>query len=210
MQHITRSPLDCSVEHLILKRYPYYLLLPIMLYIINEKLLSISILILLSIFFRSPPRSPKLFKIGTLYSPADGNIMSIRKVKGFNIVCIFLSIFDVHVQYAPANCQVVDQRYKPGEFNLAWILEKSDFNERLETDLLIEDTKEVVTLVQIAGQLAQRIDSFVKKGDKMRVGCKFGMIHFSSRVDIYIPDTYQLKVALGQNVIAAKSELAVK
>jgi phosphatidylserine decarboxylase len=198
-----------SWDHLLLRLYPRYLLLPIMLYKINQKTLALCITIFLFAFFRSPDRTPQLKGEGNvIHSPADGLVMKMDKdLNGNHVVCIYLSIADVHVQYSPADCTILAQRYKKGQFNIAYIMEKSQYNERLETDLLLENGDKLI-VVQIAGQIAQRIVSFVKPGDVLSTGCRLGMIQFGSRVDIHIPKKYVLTVKEGDRVVAAQSPVA--
>jgi phosphatidylserine decarboxylase len=199
-------------DHLIVTHWPHYLALPLFLLYINEKLLSICILSFFLFFFRSPDRRPMLHAGTTrnnLYSPADGTVMNVRQEKNRNIIEIFLSVADVHIQYAPAAATVSHQRYKKGKFNAAYIMEKSKYNERLETDFIVTENKAVVTVVQIAGQLAQRIESWIKKGDTVLPGCKIGIIKFGSRVDISFPrDIYgTVAVQKGQHVTGGRTLL---
>lgn len=195
-------------DHLVLKRWPHYLVLPVLLYCIKEKWLSGSVLLFFMFFFRSPDRITVNREPGALYSPADGLIMNIDSENENHVVRIYLSIADVHVQYAPTAAVVKEQRYKKGEFNVAYLMEKSIFNERLETNFQTMDTDCTVKVVQIAGQIAQRIESFVKKGDLLDAGCKIGIIKFGSRVDMYFPKSkYNIVAHVGEHVVGGESLL---
>lgn len=137
-------------------------------------------------FYRLPKRQKPKCDETTITSPCDGKITRISKTNdNMYKISIYLSIFDVHVQWYPVDGVVRNIIYKKGEFNLAHILEKSDFNEKMST--IIQNKYGVVRIDQIAGQVARRIvnwsisNTYVKKGHLM------GMIKLSSRVDIFIP-----------------------
>jgi len=197
--------------HLLLSTYPCYLFLPIVLWWSNRRRLSIAIFVALFLFFRNPDRLSSFASIPetTLTSPADGRVMRVSRDGDRWRIAIFLSIMDVHVQYAPADGRVIDQRYKQGEFHPAYILEKSNYNERMETDLKLHDGS-IVTIVQIAGQLANRIDSFVSVGCPVTRGCRLGLIKFGSRVDLLVPKSaFSPQVVEGERVVAGRSVLFV-
>lgn len=162
------------------------------------------------VFFRNPdrlfPANPKF-----LTSPADGVVLDVSTDARRIRLSIFLSVFDVHVQYAPCDGQVIAQRYKRGQFNPAYIAKKSAYNERLETDILTKHG-DVITVVQIAGQFANRIDTFVGKGLQVSRGCRLGLIKFGSRVDLIVPnDKYTLakNISPGSRVIGGETVLFV-
>lgn len=165
----------------------------------------IVILFLLMFFYRQPFRDSSLIASEYILSPSDGVILSIEKSDVYHIK-IFLSIFDVHVQWYPVNGYVKHVAYKPGQFNIAYILEKSDYNEKSVTT--IEHCHGIVEVSQIAGQLARRIvnktkpDTFVRRGDLM------GMIKLSSRVDIKLPLNSQLLVQPNDRVYGNITKLA--
>jgi phosphatidylserine decarboxylase len=149
-------------------------------------LLCVVILISLGYFYRLPKRLKPNFNDTIVTAPCDGRVSEISETNdGFYKICIVLNIFDVHIQWFPVDGVVKNLIYKKGSFNLAHILEKSNYNERLST--IIQSEYGVVRLDQIAGQVARRIvnwsisNSFVKRGNLM------GMIKLSSRVDIYLP-----------------------
>lgn len=182
--------------HLLMSKYTRYLLLPLMLWVFDRKI-ALLCTVSLFIFFRSPDR--RVFHTkeeDSIVSPADGIVLNVSRDSNNVVVSIFLSVFDVHVQYAPINGTIVKQRYVKGRFHPAYILEKSDYNERMYTDLMTSDGH-IVSVVQIAGQVANRIESFVKPGDVVSKGCRLGIIKFGSRVDIKVPsDIYVLNGTL--------------
>lgn len=195
--------------HLLFTVYPWYLLLPLMLWKLSESV-SIACFLLFAVFFRNPTRRPFLNDDINILSPADGTVLQVFDDKqGHWVIAIFLSILDVHVQYAPTNGKIISQHYTKGRFNPAYMMEKSQYNERLQTDILRPDG-DVISVVQIAGQLAQRIDSFVKIGDNVSKGCRLGMIKFSSRVDLIVPQrSYELMLGIkaGDHVSAGITPL---
>jgi phosphatidylserine decarboxylase len=65
-----------------------------------------------------------------------------------------------------------------------------------------------IGVVQIAGLVARRIVSFVKIGDSLSTGERFGLIRFGSRLDIFVPLSAQVLVGLGQTAVAGETVLA--
>ena len=145
-------------------------------------------------FHRLPKRKKPDFDDTIITSPTDGTLLDVSVTEDdmYKIV-IYLSVFDVHVQWFPVDGVVRNIIYKPGSFNMAHLLEKSQYNERMST--IIESAHGIVRIDQIAGQVARRIvnwtisNSYVKRGNLM------GMIKLSSRVDVYLPvDSVELFV----------------
>jgi phosphatidylserine decarboxylase len=163
-------------------------------------------------FFRDPERSIPM-EPGLLLSPADGKIVAVNPLQNDpsqpsgTLVSIFLSVFDVHVNRTPIAGTVVDVRYQPGTFLPAFRAGASDLNEQNIVTLQAAGTR--VITKQIAGILARRIVCFVKAGDKLSIGQRFGLIRFGSRVDILIPPEFALRARLGQRVRGGESVLAI-
>ena len=162
-------------------------------------------------FFRDPervsPASP-----GLLLAPADGTIVAVTPLQQHpvqlagTLVSIFLSVFDVHINRAPLSGRVVEVRYQPGKFLPAFRADASDLNE--QNSLILQAGETRVLVKQIAGILARRIVCRVKAGDNLRLGERFGLIRFGSRVDIIIPPEYAVYVCPGQRVRGGESVLA--
>lgn len=159
--------------------------------------LCILLLIILSIFYRLPKRLKLRYNDSIITSPTDGTILKISETEdGFYKITVYLSIYDVHIQWYPVDGIIKNVLYKKGTFNLAHILEKSDYNERMST--IIQNKYGVIRIDQIAGQLARRIvnwsisNSYVKRGNLM------GMIKLSSRVDIYLQKN-KVKLSVKEN-----------
>jgi phosphatidylserine decarboxylase len=152
-------------------------------------------------FFRDPERrSPE--GEGLVLSPADGKIVGIWPSQGKGSgtkISIFLSPLDVHVNRAPIGGRVEEVQYQKGRFLAAYKDQASEANER--NILRITDAKgRVLRMVQIAGVLARRIVCYARKGDFLQQGQRLGMIMFGSRVDLFLPEACQIKVADGQRV----------
>ena len=167
-------------------------------------------------FFRDPERS--IIEDETyLVSPADGRISAIQEINGpvelgldktkFTRVSIFMNVFDCHVNRAPSNGEIQDIFYKPGKFLNASLDKASEENERNYFKIKDNKTDNPIIVVQIAGLIARRIVTQVKKTQKVSQGQRLGMIRFGSRVDIYYSQRKTM-VKIGQNVIAGESLIA--
>ena len=167
-------------------------------------------------FFRDPERvTPKID--GAVVSPADGKVQMIAKVKGprelnmqneeYTRISIFMSVFNVHVNRAPADGVITKTSYIKGKFFNATLDKASSDNER---QLLAMETASGhnIAVVQIAGLVARRILCFAKKGSIYKAGERFGLIRFGSRLDVYLPLGIEPQVCVGQTMIAGESILA--
>jgi phosphatidylserine decarboxylase len=123
----------------------------------------------------------------TVKSPAYGTVMDVRTTQSGDLfVAIFLSPLDIHHQYAPVSGVVTSKVHDDtGKFELAYELNKSSENEKVITT--IENNIGTFKVLQIAGMFVRRISNPLKVGDTLRCGDPMGMIHFGSRVDIFIP-----------------------
>jgi len=163
-------------------------------------------------FFRDPERSIPTDP-GLLLSPADGKIVTVNLLQNHPaqpsgmLISIFLSVFDVHINRAPIAGTVVDVCYQPGKFLPAFRATASDLNEQNIVTLQAAGAR--VVTKQIAGILARRIVCYVKPGDTLSTGQRFGLIRFGSRVDILIPPKFTVCAHPGQRVRGGESILAV-
>jgi phosphatidylserine decarboxylase len=167
-------------------------------------------------FFRDPPRVTPL-RDGLIIAPGDGRISAIERVRppaelGFGDeprlrISIFLSIFDVHIQRAPIAGRVARSIYVPGTFLNAALDKASEENERRAVVIAMPDGTEIA-VVQIAGLIARRIVTFVREGDAVGIGDRYGLIRFGSRVDTYLPPGRGALVAVGQRAIGGETILA--
>lgn len=166
---------------------------------------SVVFLIFTFFFFRNPVRSLPEGNNNIIISPADGTIIDIQSssngaFEGFDHkISIFLSPFDVHVNWIPISGIIEHIIYKPGKFFVAFEPKSSELNERNE--ILITDRAGHRVLVrQIAGFIARRIVCWVKPKEYVKIGQKYGMIKFGSRVEIFLPSSVQILVKKNQYV----------
>ena len=168
------------------------------------------------LFFRNPlrviPEGDSL-----VVSPADGIVSAIREVvppkelelgeEPMTRISIFMSVFSVHVNRAPMAGKIIKMFYRPGAFVDVSLDKESENNERQE--LAMETvTGHKIAFVQIAGLVARRILTFVKEGDQLKKGERFGLIRFGSRLDVYLPKEVAPIVIEGQTAIAGETILA--
>ncbi len=166
-------------------------------------------------FFRDPERVTPV-RDGLVVSPADGRISMISNVvppteMGLSDVpmlriSVFMNVFDCHVNRSPVMGRITRVAYTPGLFLNADLDKASEDNER--NAIVIETEGVPVGVVQIAGLVARRIVDWVKEGDILAAGQRFGLIRFGSRVDVYLPTTAQPLVGVGQKAIAGETVLA--
>lgn len=167
-------------------------------------------------FFRDPPRTTPS-REGLVIAPADGVVTLIEPAVppaelGVGSaprmrVSIFMNVFDVHVNRAPAAATVTKIAYRPGRFLNAALDKASEENERQSLRFQLPDGRDLL-VVQIAGLVARRIIGWVPEGQVMQAGERFGMIRFGSRVDVYLPDGVEPLVCEGQQSVAGETILA--
>ncbi|WP_310474297.1 phosphatidylserine decarboxylase [Sandarakinorhabdus sp.] len=182
----------------------------------------LGIAIWVAAFFRDPVRVTPLGD-NLIVSPADGLVSLITNVEvprqllgegglGDGLVTrvtVFMNVFDVHVNRAPIAGRLTRIVYVPGKFLNADLDKASEENERQY--FVIEDASGMrVAFTQIAGLVARRIMKWVDVGQALKVGERFGLIRFGSRVDVFLPAGYVAAVAVGQRAIAGETVLAVK
>jgi phosphatidylserine decarboxylase len=163
-------------------------------------------------FFRDPVR--KIPEDGRLIlSPADGKVLRVEPLSSHpdlsgpvTRVCIFLSLFDVHLTRAPLTGTVRRIDYHPGKFFPAYRDEASELNE--SNSLLIQGEQLAVSLKQIVGVAARRIKCFVRADDRIVRGQKIGLMYFGSRVEVCLPPGTKIKTDVGQKVKAGESVIA--
>ena len=156
-------------------------------------------------FFRDPERKIPGGE-GLVVAPADGKVVSIADVSGdtrfgdaATRVSIFLSPLDVHINRMPVGGRIDDVQYKPGKFLAAYKEEASEQNEQ-NSLRVVDDEGQLFRIVQIAGVVARRIVCWVKTGDVLRRGERFGLIMFGSRTDLYLPEGCRVEIREGQRV----------
>lgn len=165
-------------------------------------------------FFRDPERvGPE--DAESVSSPADGKVIKVTREKDpitgedRQVICIFMNVFNVHVNRMPVSGKVELIRYIPGKYFNASFDKASKDNER-NVVVITGKGNQRFTMVQIAGLIARRIVCWAEPADKFKRGERFGLIKFGSRVDLYIPDGYVPVVGVGKKVIAGETVLAEK
>lgn len=161
-------------------------------------------------FFRNPKRN---FTYGKtqIISPADGKVLSITRldenefIGGSAIkVSIFLSIFNVHLNTSPVEGVVKYHSYREGKMLPAFKSHAGELNERNTLGIETNDGYKVL-VHQITGFIARRIVWWVKPGDRLKAGEKFGLIKFGSCTEIVLPGETEILVECGQKVKAGKT-----
>ena len=176
--------------------------------------LLLAVLFLVLNFFRDPervvPQEP-----GAAVSPADGKVIKVETMRDpltgedRTAVCVFMNVFNVHVNRMPVAGRIARISYFGGKFLNASLDKASEDNER--NAVLVEDAEgKNWTMVQIAGLIARRIISWAEEGDSLARGQRFGLIKFGSRVDLYLPSNYESVVRIGEKVFAGQTVLARK
>ena len=167
-------------------------------------------------FFRDPSRNTPI-NSNLIISSADGKVCLIdeacppkevsMKQEKMKRVCVFMNVFNVHVNRSPVAGIISDIVYKEGQFLNASLDKASEKNER--SSLVINSNHGAdIVVVQIAGLIARRILGFVSKNQNLNQGERFGLIRFGSRVDIYMPLDSTVQCSVGDKVVAGESVLA--
>lgn len=161
-------------------------------------------------FFRDPERFVS-FDDDALVCPADGKVISIEEVQDDQFtnqkvrkVCIFMNVFNVHVNRIPFSGTVDRIVYHPGKFYSADSDKAALENEYAAVIVNLPGDKKMA-VVQIAGLIARRIICWLEPNDSVVKGKRFGLIRFGSRVDLYLPLETTLEVTKGQKVRAGET-----
>ena len=165
-------------------------------------------------FFRVPTNRKITHEENAVVSSADGEIVAIEEVEEKEYfhdkriqISVFMSAYDVHVNWFPINGVVSYVKYHPGKKLFAINPKSSELNERNSVAVKDEKGREVL-LRQVAGVMARRIVCNIKEGDKAEVGKEFGMIKFGSRVDFFLPIDADIQVEMGDDITGQVSVLA--
>ena len=168
-----------------------------------------------ALFFRDPVRVTPI-RDGLVVSPADGRVSMITMAlppaelglgdRPLPRISVFMSVFNCHVNRSPVPGRVDRIAYRPGAFINAELDKASEDNER--NSLVIATADGRIGVIQIAGLVARRIVSFVREGQTIGAGERFGLIRFGSRLDVYLPEGTRALVAEGQTAVAGETVLA--
>jgi phosphatidylserine decarboxylase len=167
----------------------------------------------MAFFFRDPERNVPDGR-GLFVAPADGKVILVKDIyeKDFlksdaKEISIFMSPLDVHVNRSPCEGKVSAVKYSPGKFMAAYRDEASLKNEHIE--MVVEGNQGRILVRQVAGFVARRAVCRARVGDMLRRGARYGIIKFSSRLDVYLPTSAEIKVKVGDRVKAGESVIAV-
>lgn len=175
---------------------------------------AIFILFLFNLFFfrnpkRKPPEGPYIV------APADGEVIVIKEIyedKYFkdrvNLISIFMSVFNVHINRAPYDGKILDTRHVDGRFFSANLDNAFEENERNFVFMETPEGKKIL-YSQVAGLIARRIVSEIKVGENVKKGSIVGLICYGSRVDIFLPKEISLKVQLKDKTKAGETIIGV-
>jgi phosphatidylserine decarboxylase len=163
-------------------------------------------------FFRNPsrviPADPD-----AIVSPADGRVLSVEKVFESRVlkedvrrISIFMGLTDVHVNRIPCSGRIAGMIYHPGKFFGAF-KEKASLDNEQHAVLLETPEGRRILFVQIAGFIARRIVTWIREGDRVERGARYGLIRFGSRMDVYIPLGSRVMVKPGDRVKGGSSVL---
>ena len=163
-------------------------------------------------FFRNPDRAIPTDP-DAIVSPADGKVLSVEKVFESRIlkedvqrVSIFMGLTDVHVNRIPYHGRIVGIFYHPGKF-LSAFKEKASLDNEQQALLLETPKGKRILFIQIAGFVARRIVTWVREGDRVERGGRYGLIRFGSRMDVYLPLQCRVTVKPGDRVAGGSSVL---
>jgi len=163
-------------------------------------------------FFRDPPRAiPQ--EANALVCPADGKVIVVDEVEDPYLkrparrISIFMNVFNVHSNRMPIAGEVKERWYHKGSFFNAALDKAARENERNALHIRTADGQDIV-VVQIAGLIARRILCYVRPGDTVARGDRYGFIRFGSRVDVYMPLESKPAVSLGDKTSGGSQILA--
>jgi len=171
-------------------------------------------LVLVVRFFRVPIWRKTTLAENAVLAPADGLIAANEVVVEDEYfhdkrrqISIFMSIYNVHINFSPFDGEVAFYKYHPGMFLVAFNPKSSSDNEH--NTIVLKDAKGREILVrQIAGFVARRIICDLKPGDKAVAGEELGMIRFGSRVDVFLPLDADVNVKIGDKTVGKETVLA--
>lgn len=165
-------------------------------------------------FFRNPERHPPAGE-NLVVSPADGVVIFVGEVDEPRIlkgramkVSIFMNVFNVHVNRMPESGRITEIHYNKGKF-ISANKEKASLDNEQNALVMETDKGRKIMFVQIAGLVARRIVCWVKPGDHLMRGERFGLIMFGSRLDIYLPVGSEVKLKPGDKTRAGETIVGV-
>ncbi len=175
--------------------------------------LGLCITLFIAFFFRNPERITPDDEHAVV-APADGRVIYLGPAHEEHLnremikVSIFMSVFNVHVNRAPLTGNVVETFYRQGKF-LDVRDERATF-ENEQSGIVLETASGArIVVVQVAGLIARRIVCYLRKGDAIGRGRRYGLIRFGSRLDVYLPNEVEIRVAMGEKTVAGETVLGI-
>lgn len=158
-------------------------------------------------FFRDPKRVPPSGD-EFIVSPADGKVVAVEEYSDADggktaLVSIFMSVFNVHVNRVPVSGKIVSAVHIPGKFLKAF--ERAAVTENERTEIVIQSPRGAVKFCQVAGIIARRIVCYLRGGESVSCGDRFGLIRFGSRVDLFLDKSVIINVKVGDHVRGGES-----
>ena len=163
----------------------------------------------MAFFFRDPDRDCPVDE-RLIVSPADGRVVVVAQLEpdlkdSPTQISIFLSPMDVHINRSPIAGEVVDAVYKRGAFHVA---SRDIASVEIEQNIVtIKGRLVTIQVRQIAGILARRVVLWKKKGEKVALGERVGLMKFGSRMDVIVPSSVEVLVRKGDRVVAGLTPL---
>ena len=159
-------------------------------------------------FFRDPERVlPNTDNV--VISPCDGVVIDVSEdelqSQKYTRISIFMNVYDVHVNRIPLSGKVTQKMYKRGTFAHAGSAKAGASNENLTLKI---EGKITMFVRQVAGMVARRIVCYAENGDEVKIGDRYGIIKFGSRVDMYLPIGTEIVVKKGQTMTGAETIIA--
>jgi len=170
------------------------------------------VMVFMVFFFRDPDRVVP-GEPGLVIAPADGRVLiagdadpGVAPQGEWTQLSVFLSPLDVHINRIPLGGRVTKVEYQPGRFLAAYRWEAASQNER--NDIWIDSGGQTVVCRQVVGVLARRLVCRVRVGDEVRVGDRYGLMKFGSRIDLFLPRHVRLRVGKGDRIRGGETVVA--
>lgn len=164
-------------------------------------------------FFRVPKRT-SVMDDNLVVAAADGKIVIIKEVEENEFlkckctqVSIFMSVWNVHVNYYPVSGKLLYSKHHQGKYLVAFHPKSSEKNERTSIAVETQSGKKIL-FRQIAGYIARRIVCYANAGDSAIQCEQVGFIKFGSRIDLFLPLDADIQVKVGDKVRACETIIA--
>jgi phosphatidylserine decarboxylase len=169
--------------------------------------------VLVLLFFRDPARRFD-GAAEVVVAPADGKVLEVSTVEDAEIgpgryhrIVTFLSVFDVHVQRCPVGGEIVHSAPRRGQKLAAFRPDVGEKNQA-HTNVFVRPNGDRIGVRQLAGLVARRVVSYRRAGETVARGDRLGVIKFGSRVDLFVPESYEPQVAAGARVAGGETPMA--